>query len=261
MKNLNRILYTIAVLLSITLLSFIKKDKPTIYLIGDSTVSGGWGKFLYQHFDTTKVSIQNRAVSGTSSRTYYTGIVHDKSLATNGMWKGVLNNLKPGDYVMVQFGHNDDSPVIDTLRARGSRPGIGEDSIVVKNHFTGLNETVHTYGWYLRKFVSEAKKKNAFVIICSPVPKDKWKDNKVVRINELYGKWSAEAAASSKAFFINLNDVIADIYDKEGEQQVSKAYFTPDHVHPNTAGSMLTAKALAEQVRLLPNSTLRNYLK
>src|SRR5438552_7834084 len=80
---------------------------PTLFIIGDSTVKNGrdngdqglwgWGTPLASHFDKTKINVQNRALGGTSSRSFQTG----------GLWDKVLADLKPGDFVILQFGHND----------------------------------------------------------------------------------------------------------------------------------------------------------
>ncbi|HEX8013700.1 MAG TPA: SGNH/GDSL hydrolase family protein, partial [Flavobacterium sp.] len=100
-----------------------QNNKPTVYTVGDSTVKNGrgdgsgglwgWGDYIGQFLDTTKVRIENHALGGTSSRTF-----QDK-----GLWTAVLNKLKKGDYVLIQFGHNDDGPLNDTLRARGTIKG------------------------------------------------------------------------------------------------------------------------------------------
>ena len=122
----------IALVLLIALLFFNFKDKdhpkPVIYLVGDSTVKNGkgdgagglwgWGDFIGQFLDTTKISVQNHALGGTSSRTFQ----------SKGLWEPVYNKLKKGDYVIIQFGHNDDGPLNDTLRARGTIKGIGEET-------------------------------------------------------------------------------------------------------------------------------------
>ncbi|MFX5752271.1 hypothetical protein ABTE32_22895, partial [Acinetobacter baumannii] len=72
---------------------------------------------------------------------------------------------------MMQFGHNDSSPLDDTARARGTIKGIGEDSTEIYNPIRKMKEMVHTYGWYMRKFANDAKAKGATVIICSPIPR------------------------------------------------------------------------------------------
>jgi lysophospholipase L1-like esterase len=84
------------------------------------------GRFVAPLFDTTKINVLNRAVGGLSART----------LISQGYWDRVLTLVKPGDFVMVEFGHNDASPVNDTLRARGVLRGIGRDSVIVDNLIT-----------------------------------------------------------------------------------------------------------------------------
>src|SRR5205823_3799499 len=116
----------------------IKKDKskPTLFLIGDSTVKNGqgrgdgglwgWGNFLWTYFDTTKISVKNNALGGTSSRTFQ----------TQGLWDKVLANVQKGDFVMLQFGHNDSSPLDDTARARGTIRGHGNERKEIYNPIT-----------------------------------------------------------------------------------------------------------------------------
>ena len=70
------------------------------------------------YFDAAKINVVNRAVGGLSSRTYL----------TQGDWDRVLAMLKPGDFVMMQFGHNDGGPLDDAARARGTLKGTGEET-------------------------------------------------------------------------------------------------------------------------------------
>ena len=103
-KNFSWFFLAILVCSSFVLL---KKEKPTLYIIGDSTVRNGdgrggnsqwgWGSFIADYFDTTKIRVLNLAIGGRSSRTFI----------TEGRWDKILNDLKKGDYVIMQFGHND----------------------------------------------------------------------------------------------------------------------------------------------------------
>src|SRR5439155_11775402 len=87
---------------------------PTLWLVGDSTVRNGqdtgnngqwgWGNPVEKYFDTTKINVQNWALGGTSSRTFQ----------TMGRWEKVLSQIKPGDFLIMQFGHNDGGAVNDT---------------------------------------------------------------------------------------------------------------------------------------------------
>jgi lysophospholipase L1-like esterase len=160
----------------------------------------------------------------------------------------------------MQFGHNDSGPLDDTARARGTIKGTGEDSVTIYNPILKKNEVVHTYGWYMRKYIQDAKAKGAFSIVCSPVPRNIFKDGKVERANTSYGKWAEEVAKANGAFFIPLNDLIADEYDKLGPDSV-KHFFPGDHTHPNRNGSMLNADMVVKGIWGLRNNDLKEYLK
>src|SRR5215831_11960168 len=106
--------------------------RPTLYLIGDSTVNTptkgqlGWGKPIAALFDTNRINVLNKARGGRSSRTYY----------TEGLWEEVRSALKPGDFVLMQFGHNDGGPLSDG-RARASIKGNGNETQEIENKSTG----------------------------------------------------------------------------------------------------------------------------
>src|SRR5690606_3034871 len=92
-----------------------EQRKPTLFLIGDSTVKNstrgfeGWGSRLGVWFDSSKIRLENRALGGRSSRSYL----------REGLWEKVLADLQPGDFVLIQFGHNDNGPM-DSGKARAS---------------------------------------------------------------------------------------------------------------------------------------------
>jgi lysophospholipase L1-like esterase len=235
--------------------------KPTLYLIGDSTVKNGkgngdgglwgWGNFLPAYFDTTRISVQNNALGGTSSRTFQ----------TMGWWDKVLVNIKPGDFVMMQFGHNDSSPVNDTLRARGTIKSNGEEIEEIDNLITKKQETVHSYGWYLRKFISDTKARGATPIVLSPVPRNTWQNGKANRNDKDYGKWAAEAAKQGEAYFIDLNKIISDRYEAEGEAKVKADYFNAtDHTHTIEAGARVNAASVIQGLKEQKNILLNKYL-
>src|SRR5271168_4609410 len=122
---------------------------PTLFLIGDSTVNNsghglqGWGTPIAYFFDTNRISVVNNAIGGRSSR----------SFLTEGRWGMVMAKIKPGDFVLMQLGHNDGGSFADG-RDRTSLKGIGEETLLVTNS-AGVPEIVHTYGWYMRKYVTD----------------------------------------------------------------------------------------------------------
>ena len=231
---------------------------PTLFLIGDSTVRNGqgdgangqwgWGEPLVNYFDAAKINVVNRAVGGLSSRTYLTG----------GHWDKVLAMLKPGDFVMMQFGHNDNGAVNDDSRARGTIKGTGEETQEIDNILTKKHEVVHSYGWYLRKFIADAKAKGATPIVCSLIPRKTWKDHKIVRNSEDYGKWAADVAKSENVALIDLNNMIAAKYDQLGEEKVEPMFADP-HTHTSRAGAELNAGIVVQGLKMLKKDPLSRY--
>lgn len=251
-----------ALFLALFLFNFTPKQdhKPMLFMVGDSTVKNGkglgdgglwgWGDFIGQFLDTTKINIENHALGGTSSRTF-----QDK-----GLWTAVLNKLKKGDYVLIQFGHNDDGPLNDSLRARGTIKGIGNETEEIDNILTKKHETVHSYGWYIQKVVREAKAKGAIPIVCSPIPRNDWKDGKVPRNNKSYGLWAKQIAEKEKVTFIDLNDKMSVELEKLGEAKVTGTYFyKKDHTHTSAKGAVLSASVIINQLKT-SNNSLKNYI-
>jgi len=238
-----------------------KKEKPTIWLIGDSTVKNGsgkgqdglwgWGDRLYTVIDTNKINIRNHAIGGRSSRTFL----------VEGRWDVVLEHLKPGDFVAMQFGHNDNGPINDNFRARGTIKGTGDETEEIDNILTKKHEIIHSYGWYIRKYCEDTEAKGAIPIVCSRVPGNSWDKGKTVQAAEDYAKWAEETAKKENAFYVNLNKIIALKYDAIGETGVKSKYFLTDHTHTNEAGAILNASAFAEGVRSLKNCKLSKYIK
>jgi lysophospholipase L1-like esterase len=237
--------------------------KPVVYLIGDSTVKNGadngsngqwgWGHLLPYYFDKSKVTVENHAVGGTSSRTF---------MQTPSMWPVVVAKLQPGDFVIMQFGHNDGTapPEKDTLRYRSTLRGNGEETVqgLVKS---GGTETVHSFGWYMREFISQTKAKGATPIVCSLIPRNRWTAGKNNRNSKDYALWARQAAEQEHACFIPLNDLASDRYDALGQEKVTADYFPPgEAIHTNWAGAKLNAELVVEGIRSLKDCPLKNFL-
>jgi rhamnogalacturonan acetylesterase len=229
--------------------------KPSIYLIGDSTVKNntkgqiGWGSSLDNYFDAQRITVKNHALGGRSSRSYL----------REGLWQRVLDQLQPGDFVMIQFGHNDNGPV-DSQKARASLKGNTNETREVTIKETGVKETVHSFGWYLRKYANDAKAKGATPIICSLIPRNIFKDEKVIRADEDYGKVAKEAAAECGAFFLPLNTIIADHYDRLGPAKVAAFFTSADHTHTSGEGADFNAQCVVEGLRANPDLGLAKFL-
>lgn len=227
-------------------------SKPTLFIIGDSTVRNqtvgqqGWGDPLVARFDPAAIEVVNRAIGGRSSRTFL----------TEGRWEAVVANLKAGDFVLMQFGHNDGGK-LNEGRARASIPGNGEETEEIARKADGQPETVHSYGWYLRKYIADTKAKGATPIVVSLIPRNLWKDGRIGRATENYAGWAKEAATQGGADFVDFNSLLADRYEELGPEKTAALFAGEDHTHTGPPGAEFNADALATALR---KSTLGNYL-
>ena len=235
-----------------------KGSNPVLFLIGDSTMKNGkgkgdngqwgWGSFFEQFFDTTRITVENHALGGRSSRTFI----------TEGLWGNVLPGIKEGDYLIIQFGHNDGGP-FDTGRARASIKGIGDESKVFIMEKTGDPEEVFTFGHYIRRYIREAKAKGAIPIVLSHTPGNTWEDGKMVRNNETYGKWSKEIAEQENVLFIDMNDLSASKCESIGQEKTNELF--KDRVHSSFEGAMLNCEVLIEGMKDIKDFPLNDFIK
>ena len=232
----------------------INPKLPTLFIVGDSTLRSdaplrGWGQEMAQFFDAKKINVVNRAIGGRSSRTFQ----------YEGRWDKVLAELKPGDFVLIQFGHNDVGKYDDP--AAKDRPSLhGEDDATAEvTRLDGKKETVHTFGWYLRKYGNDVKAKGATAIFCSMVPHKDWQDGKIIRKeSETFVKWTANAACETGAAFINLNESIALEFEKLGPEKV-EPLFGDKRTHSTPAGALLNAQRVVAGLRALKKPSLKKY--
>lgn len=264
MKKLIRSSIIATILLAIVAVNMgtlLKNDKPTLYIIGDSTVKNGsgkgegglwgWGSLIDNHFDTNKINIENHAIGGRSSRTFH----------TEGRWDKIMETLKPGDFVLIQFGHNDAGEINDDKRARGTIRGVGDETQEIDNILTGKHEVVHTFGWYLKKYIKDAKSKGATPIVLSLVARNRWENGRVIRASDSYAKWAEESAKAEGAFYIDLNDIVATHYEELGPEKVKNDLFMEDHTHTTLEGAKLNARYVVEGLASLKGCHLAKYLK
>jgi lysophospholipase L1-like esterase len=228
---------------------------PTIFIAGDSTAARGtgeaqqgWGVPFGDYFDRSKVNVLNRARGGRSSRTY----------VSEGLWDQLLADVKQGDIVLIQFGRNDGGAINAASRARGSLRGLGEETQGIDNQVTKKHEIVHTYGWYLRKMISDTKAKGATPIVLSLTVRNVWKDGKVER-EANYGQWAYETARATHVLFLNVSDKVADELQAMGEEKVA-ALYPRDHTHFNVAGADIHAAAVVSLLRGLRPSPIQRFL-
>ena len=242
-----------------------EKGKPIVFITGDSTVKNkdsdkdgmwGWGSQAYTVFDQDKVTCVNVAKAGRSTRSY----------VREGRWEQVYNTLQPGDFVLLQFGHNDICPIADA-KERGVIPGTADTCHVYKMEKDGRYEVVYSFGWYLRKMIDDCREKGATPILVSLTPRNEWPHGKVERRNDSYGKWYREVVEQTGVDFLDVHNISADFLDRKfaskSEEKSKKAasrYFNNDHTHTSLAGARMNAQSVAKGLRDI-NSPLAAYLK
>lgn len=227
---------------------------PTFHIVGDSTVrSGGkdgmwgWGERISPLFDTTRINIVNHALGGRSARTFF----------TEGRWQKVVDAIRPGDFVIIQFGHNDMGRIGDPAnKGRADGAGTGPETVEDLKP-DGSRELVHTFGFYMTMFVKDAQAKKATVILCSPVPhKQRWETG---RDFENIALWSKDVAKSTGALYFDLTIIITEAYKKTGREKVEN-FFADKGTHTSDAGARLNAACVVEGLKSLPGKPLGAYL-
>ncbi len=255
------------------------EGKPVVFITGDSTVKNadkdkngmwGWGAVANTIFDETKIDIVNAAMAGRSCRTYL----------NEGRWDKVYNSLQPGDFVLIQFGHNDigaiDKPKYRAAIASGkdschvykmmaAKEDLSKQNVIDQklksNAKVGSYEVVYSFGWYLKKFIQDVREKGATPILVSLTPRNEWKDGKIERRNDSYGKWYREVAKETGVEFVDLHNITADFLDKKcGKKEKAMKYFNHDHTHTSLLGAKTNAQSIAKGLRA-NNSPLVKYLK
>ena len=230
----------------------IDPSLPTLLIVGDSTVENGnvghvgWGEPLASYFNLKKINVVNMAIGGRSSRSYI----------EEGRWATVLSKMKAGDFLLVQFGHNDGGSPTDPKRGdRATLKGGGEDTVTAVNPKNQQEVVVHSYGWYMRQYVTDTKAKGATPIICSLIPRKLWNPDGKIGHSTDYGIWAMEAAKTGGGLFVDLNGIVADRYNEMGKEKV-EPLFADEHTHTTAAGAEINAESVVMGLKGLPGNPL-----
>lgn len=215
------------------------RKKITVYLIGDSTMSikqvkaypeTGWGMPFVYFFDST-VTVDNRAQNGRSTRTFM----------AEGRWQPVVDNLQEGDYVLVQFGHNDE--------------------VKTKASYT----TEEAFRNNLTRYVNDARSKKAIPILITPVARRKFDSNgQIESTHELYSSIVRTTAHDLQVPLIDLDKKSQALLQSMGVEN-SRLLFLQlkpgehpnypqgkdDNTHFNELGARLMAQLVLEEIRHL----------
>jgi rhamnogalacturonan acetylesterase len=240
---------------------------PTLFIVGDSTARNqadlGWGDHLAHYFDTAKINIANRAKAGRSSRSYY----------NEGLWDNVLKEMKPGDFVLIQMGHNDGgttTPETDT-KARASYKGIGDENAqytLPKPFTTGplagqTTETIHTYGWYIRKYIADTRTKKATPLLLTVTIRNIWANDADGNLNIErdmgFRDYEYKLGADQGVPVVDMATVEADRLEALGPDKTA-LLFPIDHTHTSAEGAERNAESVVIALRNA-HSPIAAYLK
>ena len=234
-----------------------EEGKPVVFITGDSTVKNhdndpdgmwGWGAVADDIFDSRKITIANCAMAGRSCRTF----LNEKR------WERVYNSIQSGDYVLIQFGHNDTGP-IDAKPERAAIRGTADTCHVYKMQSNGRYELVYSFGWYLRKFIQDVREKGGIPILLSLTPRNIWKDKHIERRNDSYGQWYREVAEQTGVELVDVHNITADKYDQLGEKRTA-TYYCHDHTHSSLRGAKANAQSVKTGLKA-NHSPLAAYLR
>jgi len=186
---------TLIIVISLLLLSSCSKQLiPTLYLMGDSTMADkpeldyperGWGQLLPTFFDSTQLKIENHAKNGRSTR----------SFIYEGRWDSLSAKLKPGDYLVIQFGHNDG--------------GIQK---------TDRYATPAEYHYNLKKFVTEARNKGVNPILCTPIVRRNFENGKLIDTHGEYPDIVRNLSSELKVPLIDMQKKSQKLVSELGEE-------------------------------------------
>jgi len=226
------------ILIFIELSFVISANKAiTIFIVGDSTAANkdtsggklerGWGQLFQNYFNKNLAVVDNHALNGRSS----------KSFMSEGHWAKVTKLIKKGDYVLIQFGHNDEK---EGDKVRYTKPGS-------------------TFDQYLTKYVTETKKLGGIPVLMSPVVRCKWKNGALVDTHGEYRNTAKNVAKKLKVKFVNANSITEKLEKSLGEKGSQKLHMiykpgqvaaypkgVTDTAHYNEYGAKTVARLLAD---------------
>lgn len=246
-------------------------NNPVLFLIGNSTMrtgtkgdgsngQWGWGAFIQQWFDKNRITVENHALGGTSSRTFY-----------NDLWQDVLKGVRKGDYVLIELGHNDNGPY-DTWTARASIPGIKADTaLFVTIHdarnkaWNGRQDTIRSYGEYMRMFIRDVRAKGAFPILSSLTPRNSWDNEKrITRKLTTFTAWGKAVAEEMQVPWIDLEGISAERMEHFGHWKTDYMFTSLDKIHTSRFGAENNAYSAALAIQYAtepdPNTQGEGYI-
>ena len=234
--------------------------KRKVHTIGDSTMSEykpaatpkrGWGMYLQAFFNPDSVEVNNRGKSGASSRTFY---------ETGNLWLSVKQQMNPGDYLIIQFAHNDEKCKGEDVYVQNAKlRAEGKDTLTDMRG----TEPNTTYKAYLRKYVNEAREMGVTPILMSPICRAYFKDGKindegchVLSAEKDYVRSMREVTEEMNVPFLDMTAVSRGLYELQGKDYCMAHYFNcGDKTHTSAEGGLMIASLAADLINRAPELT------
>ena len=238
-----------------------------VHTIGDSTMSDykpaatpkrGWGMYLQAFFNTDSVQVNNRGKSGASTRTFY---------ETDNLWPSVKQQMHAGDYLIIQFAHNDEKCKGEDVYIRNAKlRAEGKDTLTDMRG----TEPNTTYKMYLRRFVKEAREMGVTPVLMSPICRAYFKNGKINdegrhklaevesqkskdKSDKDYVRCMREVAEEMGVPFLDMTTRSQELYEQEGQEFCMKNYFNcGDKTHTSASGGMVIASLAYELISQAP---------
>ncbi|KAJ5639116.1 Rhamnogalacturonan acetylesterase RgaE [Penicillium longicatenatum] len=212
----------------------------TIYFAGDSTMAkggggtstNGWAEYV-STFTTSTIS--NQAIAGRSARSY----------TREGRFTTIANEVKAGDWVVIEFGHNDGGSLTPTDNGRTDCSGTGTETCTTV--YDGVTETVLTFPAYLENAAKTFKALGANVLISSQTPNNPWETGSFVYSPSRFVAYAELAAETAGVAYVDHGAYVASIFDTLGDDVVTE-YYPLDHTHTSPAGALVVAEAFFKAV-------------
>jgi rhamnogalacturonan acetylesterase len=181
-----------------------------------------WGHYLGEYMS---IPVHNLAIAGRSTR----------SFMNEGSWAKLLAQTSPGDYVLIEMGHNDEADPTkgDKYAERGTLAGIGYESKTIMIH--GKEERVHTFGHYLRVMIEGVQERQAVPILSGMVPRNYWNGTKL-RSDWPFATYARQIASIAKIEYIDHTAYSVKRFGQMGPAK-SKTYYPSDNTHTNPEGA------------------------
>ena len=231
--------------------------KRKVHTIGDSTMSEykpaatpkrGWGMYLQAFFNTDSVEVNNRGKSGASTRTFY---------ETENLWASVKSQMSAGDYLIIQFAHNDEKCKGEDVYVENAKlRAEGKDTLTDMRG----TEPNTTYKAFLRKYITEAREKGVTPILMGPICRAYFKDGKindegrhVLAENKNYVRSMQEVAEETGVPFLDMTARSQELYEQQGKDYCMAHYFNcGDKTHTSAEGGMAIASLAYELISQAP---------